>query len=131
MTLVFDLWRIAVPTDTEEGLKARVSSTLEEAPYITIVNIEEGIIKEVKVVKNEPDKDTGSPTHLRREGVNVLVCRKLSQWSRAYLAVLGTDIIDGFEGTVEEAVEKYLKMEISAVPEEWRKEWGLRPANID
>ncbi len=123
MTLVFGLWRVAVPTNTEEGLKAQVSGSLEEAPYITIVNVEEGMIKEVKTIKNEPDRDTGSPTHLRREGVNVLVCKKLSQWSRAYLAVLGTDIIDGFEGTVEEAVEKYLKGEITAVPEEWRKEW--------
>jgi len=119
------MWIIAVPTSGKEGLDAIVHEDLEKAPYITLVKVENGKITNVETHQNEIEADTKSPQLIRRKKANIVICNKISSWSRAYLSVLGIEIIDGVKGKVREAVSMFVKGEISPIPRDLREEWGI------
>ncbi|GEM_PF-2841832 len=113
------MWVIALPTETGEGLDSRIASSLEEARYLTIVKVRDGEVTEVQSVLIEVGDHV--PSLARKLGANVVICNELSGGSRAYLAVLGFDIISGVGGLVKDAVNAFLEGKISFVPEEFRR----------
>ncbi len=113
------MWVIALPTETGEGLDSRIAPTLEGAKYLTVVKVKEGEIIEVQSVLVGVGDHV--PSLARRLGANVVICDELSGGSRAYLAVLGFDIISGVNGLVRDAVQAFLEGKISFVPEEFRR----------
>ncbi len=44
--------KIAVPSANDRGLDSEVSSHFGRTPFYTIVNVEDGEIREVEVIKN-------------------------------------------------------------------------------
>lgn len=113
------MWVIALPTGTGEGLDSRIAPTLEGAKYLTVVKVRDGKITEVQSVLVKAGDHV--PSLARRLRANVVICNELSGESRAYLAVLGFDIISGVSGLVRDAVNAFLEGKISFVPEEFRR----------
>ncbi|MEM4967007.1 MAG: hypothetical protein QXG13_02110 [Zestosphaera sp.] len=59
-------------------------------------------------------KDYESPASIvRRKKGNVVICDLIDDFSRAYLLVLGVEVIQGFKGTIKEGLEKYLRGELA------------------
>lgn len=110
---------IALPTETGEGLDSRIAPTLEGAKYLTVVKVRDCEVTEVQSVLVRAGDHV--PSLLRRLGANVVICDGLSGGSRAYLAVLGFDIISGVGGLVRDAINAFLEGRISFVPEEFRR----------
>lgn len=50
---------------------------------------------------------------MRRKKSGIVICDSIDDFSRAYLLVLGVEVIQGFRGTVEEGLEKYLRGELT------------------
>jgi len=113
------LWVIALPTETGEGLDSRIAQTLEKARYLTVVRVKDGEVTEVQSVLIKAGDHV--PSLARRLGANVVICNELRSGSRAYLAVLGFDIISGVSGLVRDAVQAFLEGRVSFVPEEFRR----------
>ena len=117
------MWRIAIPTTNDDGLDAPIHEILEEAPYLTIVEVEDKEVKKVSVLRKE-DVDQDIPQLIRKKA-NIVMCKQIDSQSRAYFSVVGLEIIDGVGGKVREAVEMFLNNEISPIPQELREEWGI------
>lgn len=113
------MWVIALPTETGEGLDSRIAPTLEEAKYLTVVKVRDGKVTEAQSVLVRAGDHV--PSLARRLGANVVICNELSGGSRAYLAVLGFDIISGVGGSVRDAINAFLEGKVSFVPKEFRR----------
>lgn len=44
--------RIAIPSETADGLKSTRSGHFGHTPYFTIVNVDDGAVKDVEILKN-------------------------------------------------------------------------------
>lgn len=104
--------RIAIPVDTSEGLKSKVSFLFGRAPYIAFVEYEDGA-KDVKIRTNPYAWAPGGSGYslawyLRDEGVAVVLASDVGPHAASTLASYGVRWIPVPAGiTVEEAL-RYL-----------------------
>ncbi|GEM_PF-3063719 len=104
--------RVAVPVDTPEGLRSKVSFLFGRAPYLAIVDYEDGV-KDIKVESNPYAQLPGGAgpalaQSLQEKGVNVVLASDVGPNAAATLASAGISWIPVPAGiTVEEAL-KYL-----------------------
>ncbi len=102
--------RIAVPVDTSEGLRSRVSFLFGRAPYIAIVEKTEEGVKEVSVESNPYAQLPGGAgpalaNLLRERGVSIVLASDVGPNAAATLASAGISWIPVPAGvTVEEAL---------------------------
>ncbi len=102
--------RIAVPVDTSEGLRSRVSFLFGRAPYIAIVEKAEEGIREVKVESNPYAQLPGGAgpalaNFLQEKGVSIVLASDVGPNAAATLTSAGIRWIPVPVGvTVEEAL---------------------------
>ncbi len=109
--------KIAFPVSKYEGLQSLVSENFKDAHYLVFVEVtDDGSINESSYVYV---KEYESPASVvRRKSGNVVICDLIDYFSKAYLLVLGIEVIQGFKGTIKEGLEKYLRGElVSSSPE--------------
>lgn len=99
------------PTNEHEGLQSLVSESFRDARYLVFVEVTDDMnVKELSYVNVEEYESPASA--VRRKSGNVVICDLIDDFSRAYLLVLGVEVIQGFRGTVIEGLEKYLRGEL-------------------
>lgn len=104
--------RIAFPVDKESGLDSEIFDHFGHAPYYLIVDVSNGNIDNIEVIKNSYRESHGPgvvPKLLADHGVNVLICRGVGRKARGYFESLDIKVIRGAYGHVKEAVESYLE----------------------
>ncbi|MEO3993035.1 MAG: NifB/NifX family molybdenum-iron cluster-binding protein [Desulfurococcaceae archaeon TW002] len=112
--------RIVFPVSRYEGLQSLVSESFKEARYLVFVEVaDEGSINESSYVYL---KEYESPASVvRRKGGNIVICDLIDDFNKAYLLVLGIEVIQGFKGTIKEGLEKYLRGELVPSFPEYRE----------
>lgn len=85
--------RIAVPLDTSEGLKSRVSFLFGRAPYIALVEYEDSV-RNVRVETNPYAQVPGGAghslaQHLRDEGVDMVLASDVGPYAASTLTSYG------------------------------------------
>lgn len=106
------LMRIAVPSDSTDGLDAAISEHFGHCAAFTIIAVENGAIGEVSIVENVAHEHGGcmTPVHLLKEhGVEVLVAGGMGGRPLSGFEQVGIDVrFKGDADTVREAVELFL-----------------------
>lgn len=99
--------RICVPSMGDGGLDAQASEHFGRAPAFTVYDTE---TETVDVVSNDSHHHggQGSPPEIVAEsGADVLVCGNLGGNAAEKFNAMGIDVYAGAEGTVEEAIERF------------------------
>jgi len=115
--------RIAVPSSRSGGLEDTISIVFARAPVFTIVDTENGEIKDVRIIKNEAMNvpSGASPIVVQmliKEGVDAVVAPQLGPNAMATLQAAGIKVYTFPPGTpIKEAVEKISKGEAPQLPE--------------
>ncbi len=115
--------RIVVPTEDENGLKARLCEHFGRAPYFTVVELEDdGRISSFQAVPNESEHFGGTgrpPDRILRFRPHALITyemgpRALSIFQQARVAVLRANA-----NIVEELIEAYKEDKLEELTEGW------------
>ena len=110
--------RIAVPSSKSGGLEDTIATVFARAPVFTIIDIENGEIKDVKVIQNRAmNVPSGAGPMLVqmliKEGVEAVIVPQLGPNAMAALQAAGIKVYTFPPGTpIKEAVEKISKGEI-------------------
>ena len=108
--------KIAVPSDTSEGLRSRVSYLFGRAPYIVILEVEGEEIRDVKVESNPYAQLPGGAgpalaQYLLKKGIQVVLASDIGPNAAGALSSSGISWIPVPAGiTVEDAVRSYAGM---------------------
>lgn len=115
------MFRIVFPVSKYEGLQSLISENFRDARHLVFVEIsDDRNVSELRYVNVEEYEPPASV--VRRKNGNVVICDLIDDFSRAYLLVLGVEVIQGFKGTVKEGLEKYLRGELIPPFPEYRVE---------
>ncbi|MGC8975714.1 MAG: NifB/NifX family molybdenum-iron cluster-binding protein, partial [Thermoprotei archaeon] len=103
--------RIVFPVSKYEGLQSLVSGNFRDARQLVFVEIsDDGSISGLSHADVEEYESPASV--VRRKNGNVVICDLIDDFSKAYLLVLGIEVIQEFKGTIKEGLEKYLRGEL-------------------
>ncbi|MCD6408019.1 NifB/NifX family molybdenum-iron cluster-binding protein [bacterium] len=101
--------KIAISSDTENGLEAQVSSHFGRCPYFTIVEMENGEVKNLEIVKNPFFDSHGQPGQLpefiKNLGVEIVVAGGIGQRAIVYFEKLGIKTITGVSGKIKDILK--------------------------
>ena len=111
--------RIAVAT-VNGGLDDIVNVQFGRTPTFTIVDVEDGEIKNVKVIQNPySSAPSGAGVQISQmiinENCNVVIAGNIGPNSYEILSMGGVDMRNGSGLTVREAVERYLRGELPPI----------------
>ncbi|MFC1674940.1 NifB/NifX family molybdenum-iron cluster-binding protein, partial [Candidatus Omnitrophota bacterium] len=102
------MMKICIPTENDEGLKAKVFDHFGSAPYFTIYDGEEDA---VEIVDNAGKDHVHGKCHplavIGRMGIDAVVCRGMGLRALQGLAVGGIKAYRAEVKTVEEIIRQY------------------------
>ena len=102
--------RIGIPSEDEGGLDAIVSGHFGHAPVVTVVEIEDGAIREVRAERNPgaADHQPGAmPRFLQSLGVHVVLTGSMGERAKTMFDSFGIRVVGGASGTVRDVVEAW------------------------
>ena len=103
--------KIAVTSETPQGLESKVNHHFGRCPYYTIVTVENGAIASAQAIPN-PGADGHGPGELpaliKQLGVDVLLTGGMGPRAVDFFTRYGIEVATGAQGTVRSAVEAYL-----------------------
>jgi len=111
---------ICIPTIDEGGLLSSISTHLEKTPFFTFIRLENGKIKEIKVIKStvKPIEDPKTFTEFILDlGVDVVICGCLGENCRFILYENGVKVFSGEFGKVRDIIREF-KVEFLRVANE-------------
>ena len=118
--------RIAIASEDERGLDAPVSQHFGRCPYYTLVEVEAGEIKEVKVVNNPFYGSHGQPGEvpgfIHSQGAQVIIAGGMGPRAIGFFNQFGIETITGAFGRVREALSTYLGGQLSGSQPCWEGE---------
>lgn len=104
--------RVAVPSDTDQGLESTRSGHFGHSPYFTIATIEDGEIKGVEVFKNVDHDEHGCGGVIQYAlslGIDAIVVRGMGQPPfRAFTQNGASVFIDATAPTVSDVLQKFI-----------------------
>jgi len=100
---------IGIATDGD-----RVAQHFGRCPSYTLVEVEEGKEKERRVIPNPGHQPGFLPRFLAEKGVKVVIAGGMGPRARNIFAEYGIDALVGVRGSVDEAVEAFLRGELEA-----------------
>jgi len=107
--------KVAIPTETEKGLRDNVSDVFSRAPTFTIITITNGNIEDVHVIKNkaaEMDQGAGplAARTLKENGVDLILSRDLGPGARNILETIEIKIGSAEPGQkVNDTIDAWIK----------------------
>lgn len=107
--------RVAVSTDTDQGLDSAISLHFGRCPYFTLVDVDGQQVMSVQAVANPyyPNHEPGQvPAFIHSQGANVMLAGGMGGRAVAMFEQLGVQPVTGAWGTVRQALEQYLGGEL-------------------
>jgi predicted Fe-Mo cluster-binding NifX family protein len=108
--------KIAVATDDNRGLDARMSQHFGRCPYYILVDVVNGEIGEVKAIKNPFYGSHGEPgevpNFIKELGAQVIIAGGMGPKAIAFFGQYGIQVITGVSGAVQEVMKLYLNGKI-------------------
>ena len=107
--------KVAIPTETEKGLRDNVSDVFSRAATFTIITITDGKIEDVHVIKNkaaEMDQGAGplAARTLKENGVDLILSGDLGPGARNILETIEIKIGNAEPGQkVNDAINAWIK----------------------
>lgn len=110
--------RIAIPSDTDRGLEAKVYEHFGRAPYYTLVDVEGGSIVNVEPMVNPAIQHTPGvlPSYLRDRGVKVVIAMGIGPRAVSMFESYGIKVVTGASGRIREVVDAYVKGRLRSRP---------------
>jgi len=109
---------VAVPSMSPGGLEAPISAHFGHCEIYTLLTVEQGQIREVRVIPNVPHQQGGcmAPVnHLSQHGVQVLIAGGMGMRPLMGFHEVGINVFHcGMSQSVGEAVEAFLHGDLSA-----------------
>ena len=104
--------RVAVPSDTDQGLESTRSGHFGHSPYFTIATVENGKIEKVEVFKNVDHDEHGCGGVIQYAlslGIGAIVVRGMGQPPfRAFTQNGASVFIDAAAPTVGDVLQKFI-----------------------
>ena len=106
--------KVAIPTETEKGLRDRVADIFSRAPTFTVITVVDGAIEDVQVIKNKAaDLSQGAgplaARTLKENGVNVILSGDIGPGARSILETIEIEIGEAEPGQkVNDAINRWL-----------------------
>ena len=89
----------------EGGLLSCISMHFEKTPYFTFIRLENGKIKEIKVIESEHNGNSEAPVDLIVSlKVDVVICKGLGEKAVSMLRCNGVEVISGVSGRVKNVI---------------------------
>lgn len=113
--------RLAVPSAAPGGLEADRSGHFGRCECFTIIDCEEGNIKNVAVVTNLPHTEGGclAPVNLlQSNGVNAIAVSGIGMRPLMGFQSAGIEVLIGTGDRVQDTVDAYLKSKLDPISEE-------------
>jgi predicted Fe-Mo cluster-binding NifX family protein len=101
---------ICIPSQDERGLLSNISMHFGKTPYLTYIKLEDGEIKDIKVIESFGKHMGGSSTPAQiilGLKVDVLICGNLGSKAISMLNGNGMDIFSGASGKVKDALSEW------------------------
>ncbi len=115
---------ICIPTQDEGGLLSSISIHFGKTPYFTLVEIEDGEIKEINVIENAGKHMGGireAANIILDLKVNVLICGGLGAKAVSLLCDGGVEVFSGASGKVKDVINEWKVGFLSATDENFCK----------
>ena len=109
--------RIAVSTENDRGLASTVSAHFGRCPYFTFVDLDGEVVEQVRTIANPfyGNHQPGQvPAFIRDQRAQVMLSGGMGAGAISYFGEYGIEVATGASGTVQEAVEAYLRGELRA-----------------
>ena len=123
---------VALPTANPGGMDASLDAHFGHCDLYTVVEIEDGKVKDVRTLPNVPHQQGGcmAPVnHLAQNGVQVLIAGGMGMRPLMGFNQAGIEVFFGGQATgVSEAVEALLKGELQRFTSEFTCGGGQSPA---
>ena len=119
--------KVAIPSTKGSGLEDVIFEHFGHAPYFTFVEVEDGEVKKVEVVKNpyEGFHSPGElPSFLKENGVSVLICMGIGFRAKAFFEEYGIKVYTGATGRIEDVLSDYVKGVLKSREYEVRRKWN-------
>jgi len=114
--------KIAIPSEDDSGLDSEVARHFGRAEYYTIIDLEDGKIKDVRVVKTPfREHNPGDiPVFLKEEGVEAVLAYGMGWRAQELFNSLGIKVVTGANGRIRDIVEAFARGSL-IVDEKWRE----------
>ena len=99
--------RVGVPTDGNRGMDESIGEHFGRVQTYTLIDIESEKVRVIPNTSNHMGGDVAPPELLRKEGVDVLVCRGIGRRAISMFSEFGIDVFIGASGTVSDALEEF------------------------
>lgn len=110
--------RIALACEDDQGLSGQVSQHFGRCPYYVIVDVEGGEIVSTNSVSNPyyHNHVPGMiPQFISEQGADVMIAGGIGPRAIELFASIGTEVISGAAGKIQDILQAYLRGEISGV----------------
>lgn len=108
--------KIAVSSDTDQGLKSTVSGHFGRCPFFTMVDCEEKTIVKTEALINpffQGHQPFEVPNFLKEQGIDVIITQGMGGRAIGFFQQNGIEPVTGCAGSVEEVVKAYLAGSVS------------------
>lgn len=108
--------RIAISTETNNGLDSVVAHHFGRCPFFALVDVEERDVKAVEVIDNPfyAGHQPGQvPGFIHSQNANVMLSGGMGRRAIDFFQQYGIEAATGADGTVQTALESYLGGELS------------------
>lgn len=108
--------KICIPTETKDGMNAKVFGHFGSAPYFTIVDVEAGSIRTVDNVNSHHSHGMCHPLGvLGASSIDAVVCQGMGARAVQKLNAANIKAFAAQAGTVEEIIQRYKNNQLSEI----------------
>lgn len=107
--------RIAVSSESNQGMESRVSPHFGRCPYFVLVDIEEREVLAVNAVENpffSQHQPGQVPGFIQSQGADVMLTGGMGRRAIAFFQQFNIKPVTGAQGTIAQALEQYLGGEL-------------------
>lgn len=95
--------KIAIPSENQQ-----VCAHFGHAPYFTLVQVEDGQIKEQTAVANPGHQPGFLPVFLAEKGVKCIIAGGMGEHAQDLFVQHGVQVITGAQGSIEQVLQKFV-----------------------
>jgi predicted Fe-Mo cluster-binding NifX family protein len=104
------MMRIAISTETNQGLESKVAQHFGRCPYFVFADIEGQEVRSIQVVENPffSSHQVGQvPTFIHEQKATVMLSGGMGRRAIQFFQQFGIDTATGASGTVNDTLERY------------------------